>query len=166
MNERLAPLPATRATNAYELMEDVNRIILEEPARMDMRKWISAFRSLTEIEQRNEDVSEGIFPIPEPACGTVACYSGWCAILVGDRTMSTYGEQILAPYKEEPSRVNHALRNTLENAFYGTTFWDKAGRMIRPGTLKYAKMVVARFKAIMDEYETELKSTPITIKRA
>lgn len=53
------PLPTSDATNAYDLLTDIRRLIREEPKRYDQHTWI-------------EHPLKG-----GPSCGTVGCVAGW-----------------------------------------------------------------------------------------
>jgi hypothetical protein len=58
-------MPVSKATNAYELLDDIKALALEEPKRISMDTWRS---------------SEGRLGVPP--CGTVGCIGGWVEALV------------------------------------------------------------------------------------
>lgn len=69
MKAFVAP-PRSAATNAYDLLQDVKKVILEEPLRLDM----------SIVCLRGEGISLDIL---KPACGTVGCLAGWVLVLTG-----------------------------------------------------------------------------------
>lgn len=159
----LAPLPISLATNAYELMEDVNRAILEEPKRLNMSNWVSMFKG--------EDLTKYKYH-ENPACGTVCCYAGWTVALKGlnpseivmGATASDVGHKAVALLG---GRDNEDLAYELDSAFRGTEVlvpeedWDEDGCTYDPGTPAYATAVVARFRVIMDKHEAHLRATAV-----
>jgi hypothetical protein len=112
-----------------------------------------------------------------PSCGTIGCYAGWTAILHGFRpSPSQIFHQI---FFLEPrvaldvltgcANPSDPLRDALSSAFHDTAIVERiqsgktAGRVLklRPGTRRYARAVVKRFQAIMDQYETRLRATTV-----
>lgn len=157
----LAPLPVSHATNAYELMEDVNRTILEDPKRLNMESWVSVFKG--------RDVTRGgIYAIKvyeEPACGTVCCYAGWVATLTGANPLYGLAADRVA-LRTLGGAANGVLRRDLYAAFINTevpVLEDEDGWTLRPGTPSYAAAVIARFQAIMDKHEAHLRATSVRI---
>lgn len=75
MTERNAFLPVSKATNAYELLDEVKALILEEPKRYDQGVWL--------VESEEEAAGHGLLL---PACGTVACVAGWVVLLKASGT--------------------------------------------------------------------------------
>lgn len=76
---RLAPIPRirTKTITAADLLRRIRDIVLEEPKRLDMDRWVTMFRGSTlgAIDDRRVD-KHG------PACGTVGCIAGWGAVLL------------------------------------------------------------------------------------
>ncbi len=64
-----AKLPKSKATNAYDLLEEVRQLILEEPKRYNQE----VFRV---VEPDEYDAPLGL-----PQCGTVGCVAGWVITL-------------------------------------------------------------------------------------
>lgn len=65
-----ALIPVSKATNAYELLDEVKALILEESTRYCQTTWI--------INDPETLMDEGL---ARPRCGTVACVAGWVAQL-------------------------------------------------------------------------------------
>ena len=173
---RMKAIPRPKVKTAYDLMAAVNREILKEPARLDMGGWIKAL---------NEPHLKNILGIRRmPACGTIGCFAGWAALLK-DGPVATGNLRRERPSTGVPERVlellsgpallstvgsstmlfsdrflgpRHGLRHRLFDAFVATDVYDKGGRLLKPGTQIYARAIVRRFKAILDEFETELKA--------
>ena len=72
---RVAPIRRSKATNAYDLLDDVCKVIAEEPKRYDQNRWgVTGWRA------------RRIYPAEElPACGTVGCRAGWIVALTDGR---------------------------------------------------------------------------------
>lgn len=157
----LAPLPISLATNAYELMEDVNRAILEEPKRLNMENWVSMFKG-DELTRQYQ----------EPACGTVCCFAGWVVTLKGrnpaDMIRSARDYDIGFVASRLLSGDNLLLARELDAAFMGVDVYvphedrdSEESCTYFAGTREYAAAVVARFRVIMDKHEAHLKATAV-----
>ena len=174
MLTELAPLPTTSAATAYDLMTDIQKAILEEPARLNMGLWIAAFRRLDPLDSYHLIDSEHA---AEPACGTVACYAGWGGVLTGyitsDYSVSTHVKRLLTGDPSQAGRrVVRVLGKDLERAFNQTDVVREIksgatkGRRIKlkPGTRPYALAIVRRFEAIQAKYEGHLKRVEIPVR--
>jgi len=72
------PVLAPGRYTVLAIIERVLAVIIEEPRRLYMRNWLSwldGIRSEEEVRFPREDAL--------PACGTVACVSGWIGLLTG-----------------------------------------------------------------------------------
>ena len=182
MNNTLTPNQITNyplfpnARNAYELMEAVNKELLAEPARLNMRHWIAAYKNLAEVQ-------EYVLPSPgarrsiahhaaAPQCGTVACYAGWVANLTHrSRVTCSNVEETALRILAGDEYDRSGLRFALHEAFNTTSVFrtiktgKTAGRRVnvKPGTRRYAGLVVQRFKSIMAQFEGELRTRPVTV---
>lgn len=68
-----APLPRSRAKTAYQLLDEVKKVIIEEPKRYDQGDFGVDYRNTWEPGERPD----------LPICGTVACVAGWMVVLRG-----------------------------------------------------------------------------------
>lgn len=152
-----------RITNAYELMEAVNREILADPKRLWMNHWVTKVNN-TFLCVVNE---EGVPRALNPHCGTVACYAGWTCLLQDPTKKEISYNSMNAPYvsgvhgeaaENILSPMDIGLRMALDDLFYSHD------RLHKPGTLPYAQAVVQKAEKIMKDYEKELRSTPVEIK--
>ena len=66
---KTAALPQSKAKTAYELLNEVKRVILADPKRYDQGVFIA------------RKSSDALNVESYPACGTVACVAGWACIL-------------------------------------------------------------------------------------
>lgn len=91
-----AKMPTSRATNAYQLLEDVRQIILAEPKRYNQMTILRRGRGLdwTPIEER-------------PACGTIGCVAGWVTVLNSPRSHNpiTAAQRILGLDEDQLSQL-------------------------------------------------------------
>ena len=69
-----APLPRSKAKNAYELLDEVAKVITEEPKRYDQTTFVGGPR-------RYGNRRDPEFHANKPACGTTGCFAGWISIL-------------------------------------------------------------------------------------
>lgn len=73
----LQPIPLSRARTAYGLLRDVQRVILAEPKRVNMKTYA--------VDPEKEGYSN------RPACGTVGCFAGWVVVLSKGRQVALNG---------------------------------------------------------------------------
>jgi hypothetical protein len=75
----------------YEILEEVKRKILEEPARLDMDEWgVTGLKPGSKWSWRQSEDRR------VPACGTVGCIAGWVGIIVDGKIANGYtAEQLL-----------------------------------------------------------------------
>ncbi len=86
MSKKSVSVPRSTAANAYELLNDVARVITEEPGRVNMKWWAFLFKGRTLSSQAQFLEAEKI-----PQCGTVGCIAGWCCFLTRDTEEYAYG---------------------------------------------------------------------------
>lgn len=126
-------MPKSTATNAYELLDEIKALALEEPKRIDMNNW----------RLSDGDVFPALTRRGYPACGTVGCIGGWVEVLSGCRPNGAEG--ILG--------LSSAQSNEL--------FWDPA--LITHGkshgqTAKHARLTVQHIARFQAKYESQLKA--------
>mgnify|MGYP001604603427 CR=1 FL=1 len=66
-------VPVSKAKNAYELLTEVEKLILDEPLRYDQTSYIARVDGF--------GGALGIDVESTPECGTVGCVAGWVATL-------------------------------------------------------------------------------------
>lgn len=130
-------IPISRATNSYDLLEDLKKTILEEPLRLRMNDWVTALAGWT-----------GILDIPLPECGTVACCSGWLALLRRSRAITQVD---ILGYHHGHDFPESALQAI------SALFYDMVDHLT-PGTLAYAEHITQKITAIQKEHEGDLKA--------
>lgn len=155
MTTPLAPLPKSSATNAYDLLTDVIRVVEEEHRRLYMGNWFSS----------EEELPAGMFL---PACGTVACVGGWIVILtepwlrspddvlqfaLGTSFMLVAREKIIG---DTESLNSDAMRKALTALF--TTFPEIWAKPLTPGTSAYVLAIVDRIRDFQSAFEPELRA--------
>jgi hypothetical protein len=129
-----------RASNAYELLDGIRRLILEEPLRINMNHFYAP------PSQRRA----------EPRCGMVGCIGGWTNILTnpdGDRWSWD---------NSEDARLTLGL--TQSQAY--DLFWDRvliteAGETASGGmaqTFEHAQHVADHIERFQKRYEAQLKA--------
>lgn len=72
MDKRL--VPRSEAETAYELCEDICRIMLRQPARCNMNYYVRV-----DTDKHYDDLPA----LNRPECGVVGCFAGWGAVALG-----------------------------------------------------------------------------------
>ena len=71
------PLPKSKAKNAYDLLKDVRKVILEEPLRYDQtRSLVNKLYSPLQVRF--------------PTCNTIGCRAGWVVVLKRSRPFTIF----------------------------------------------------------------------------
>lgn len=155
-------LPTRRATNSYELLDDVIRAIEEEPKRFNWRDWIILDAKAAVDFQREA-----------PACNTMACVAGWIVI----QSMSDQGRQHMAEIGwsagiagkaigQFPQRTEIAIR--LQTLFYGDgeSILKKVDSCGKVETQEeYAARAVRAIRRFQADFKDELLAHPIQVIR-
>lgn len=153
--------PRSSATNAYDLLADVCRVIREEPRRYYQGSW---------AVRRREDICRLLLdhghadPAP-PMCGTMACRAGWIVQLrdgclpPADSGLDRWSSPI-------EDRAKELLRADYDDdsTFAGDvdSLFDptlSTGGGLRVGTAAYAREGVKGLRAFMAKYKARLKDT-------
>lgn len=139
MAKKKSALPESKATNAYELLDEVRALILAEPKRYDQGRWISKLPD-DKARQRLYDVKSF------PACGTIACVAGWI-VMLKDPTAG-----------DVQDTAEHILNIDSETAF--ELFSSEAVRGAAQ-TLSHATNGAAHIRRFQNKYAAQLKATPV-----
>src|SRR5688572_6346556 len=103
--KNLSLISPSKATNSWDLLEEVIARIREEPKRLAMSNWVSMLNgevvgSFSGELDDEDDVAVMKRKLPQaenpPECGTVCCVSGWIGILRHANGMAG------SPYKNFP----------------------------------------------------------------
>lgn len=147
---RLAPLPKSKATNAYDLLSDVRKAILNEPLRYNQASWLTVAPSAA-AARRND----------MPTCGTVGCVAGWVVALTSDRARlaklaaSDNVGDVAARILGIPIPTGGVV------AAFGSRYWDlfrhNATGDAPPGTWAHAEAGAAHIARFQAAYRTQLK---------
>lgn len=139
------PHPISTAKNSYTLLDDVKKVVLEEPRRV----WMDNWKANIDYVCKMTGAKKG------PACGTIGCISGWVTFLKPDANQSAMsGENVLVPNDGSDERRN--LRDVLHTDLFYDTEVDA-----KYGTKKYATIVAKRITAFQKKWATELKAVTI-----
>ncbi len=151
-------LPKSKATNSYELLDDVCRAIEEEPKRFSWGDWVE------DADRKDPEL--------RPACNTLACVAGWMTLLTGHVTDRGFHVESLAMRMIPPS-----IRGVADDLFMGR--YGKEPRCVvyerdeandyvtRERTLtrlpdetqeEYAAMGIASIREFMADHEEPLKA--------
>lgn len=182
------PLPVSRATNALELLEEVIKLIEEEPLRYNQGDWLQRIRQFY--------LSPGSAPISTPACGTVGCVAGWVVILIQDvpgyaSDAAHFAEGILgitrsqrydlfdgAAVSRQYVRENPEVLGELNNKREYGDDWTMddvndieidigySDNMPPQGTPEYAALGVRHIRRFIDANREQLAAFPITTRKS
>lgn len=170
----LAPLPRSRATTAWGLLQDVKRVMRKEPKRVDMNSYVAQLKNRaylfkpgradtyddpTDLQRQQQRVLAQF-----PACGTTGCFAGWVCVLAGKPEASASADCA-------KSILGRGCQYTLGRApgvpSYSATeeVFDDGGTLPTTavaGTPKYAEAVCARIDRFMAVNEKKLKAKKLT----
>ncbi len=164
---RVVRTPRSKATNSYDLLDDVSAAILAEPARANMYTWLATTREgiLGRFDVIDgSGVTKGVRAPRVPACGTVGCIAGWVTALQRGKSKA---KRLIAAHMRSDGGFSsdaHGLLNPTGNQpMRGDIFdlFSAIGFSSRPGTLKHAKEIVAKIRAFQLKYCATLKTTVI-----
>jgi len=142
------PRPSSAAINAYELIDDVCRAILQEPRRLNMNYWMAL-----EIETGADPTY--FAPSGLPACGTVACVAGWTVLMHPQNRVNPQDWNVAKTAKYILAGEHPTMWSALSNLF------QLSGIGFDPGTIAYAEIVVGELRAFQTEYAEQLRNRRI-----
>lgn len=158
-------IPHSHASNSYELLEDVCRVIVEEPKRFFWGAWFKDLDGDYVREYGPKTWQDRNF---KPACGTVACVSGWIS-LITEPTLKGFDERVAEyNFKWFPA----VLRNDLDLVFYAkyagpgkSLPFAKINQIAGESHADYADRGIAMIRQFMADHEVTLKNHHIEIPR-
>jgi hypothetical protein len=119
--------PTSKATTAYELLDEIAALALEEPKRMAMSEWL--------LNKGDESLPAGF--LGWPSCNTVGCIGGWTNMLVPH----LYVSQVLGLNVDQQSELCYP-----DDLVYADN----------PQTPEHAQAVVEHIHAFQAKYESQL----------
>jgi hypothetical protein len=154
------PRIRTKRITAANLLRRIRALVLEEPARLNMDSYISAFRGR---------IRSSVYDPPHvgdlPACGTVGCIAGWGAMLLRRpdeipraSTAETTMVKLLGHPEDDPWFSSYYTDHDLFSD-YGA---DIDGT--RPGTKAHARAVAQRIDSYLEEHP-DLETRVIDVER-
>lgn len=145
---KLKALPRSKAKTAWGLVQDVKRVMLEEPKRVWMKDY---------IVERNP----ALWP-NAPACGTVGCFAGWCSILSGGKRniFRTYSHalELLGDCDYDTVQTTDDDGYAYKDHVFSAFGPDLEGE---PGTATFARSVVRRIERFQRINEKVLKAKKV-----
>lgn len=165
-----APMPATSATNAYDLLERVAQIVEEQPLRYHQGEWLVNRRYMN---------PENVSSDTTPECGTIGCVAGWIAALTHPNTgllnyegVGNHAAEVLGLTSEKAYRVlfaGDAIKEQYLEEHPEKSDWFGAELdevLPSPGTAEYAKLGANHIRRYMAENKDALRNTPVEPLRA
>lgn len=125
-------IPKSKAKNAFDLLSEVQRLILAEPKRYNQAVWLSHGSPKTDPAY--------------PSCGTIGCVAGWVATLKG--AQSTAAKHTV----ERATEVLGLSKDQVWDLFDGGALDATA----RPGTLTYARAGVRHIRRFQKAHREQL----------
>jgi hypothetical protein len=122
--------PKSKAKTAYELLEEIRALTLEEPRRYNQNQYLSF-----DVDEEHGG----------PACGTVGCRAGWVVALRAKRPRLVTTHWI---YARKVLGLDAAQCNDL----FG---YAAVGGL--PGTREHAELGAAQLTEFMRRHEQQLK---------
>ena len=150
-------LPPFTGETFDDLLADVEQRIREEPARLDMRTWVSAIDGVI-----HQDL---VIPRAMPACGTVCCVGGWMALRSG--RINTFDDSDDCDDWRNLYRALTAERITVGDiagddwhGLFDQAVFDDASRELKIADPCYVPTVLNRLAAFRLKHADSLK-TPL-----
>lgn len=137
-------IPKSKAKTAYGLLSEVRKIILQEPKRYNQEIYIERVAD-GDLDETSPRV---------PACGTIGCVAGWVATLKRGGDFSYTSTPAIA---EQVLGISGIQRFEL---FSGGAVL-KMDRLVKPGTVKYARLGAKHIARFMEKYATQLKAKKV-----
>lgn len=131
--------PRSHATNAYDLLNEVRTLILDEPKRYNQTIY---------LRRRQKPGQKGF-----PGCGTIGCVAGWVYTLKSRKRKSTDTDGVA----DEAAKIL-GISYDQRSLFSGEAANEAAGRHTKPQTRDHAKGGAAHIKAFQDEHEDQLRA--------
>ncbi len=162
---RWAAAPRSKAKNAYDLLDDVCKVILEEPKRYDQGDWIVSIASDYSTPAAAVKCQT---PYPIPACGTIGCVAGWTALLARP-TIAVHVDRLDAQVMGDAVRILGINRGQATRLFDGGAVrnqwrqdFGNNKKFPMTGTMGYAKLGVAHIREFMKDYADQLRAHKVT----
>jgi hypothetical protein len=132
------------ATTAYDLLDDVATVVIEEPRLVDLGDWLRGVRR----------EYTGRYAL----CDTAGCLAGWVVLLTTEREQRQQirRQGLTGPWAWHRLGQNRALQGLFDGEVY-----DDAGQRIPFGHPDYADEVVARIRRYQHDAETSLRATVV-----
>lgn len=157
-----APMPESHATNAYDLLSDVIRVIQEEPKRLLMDDWLVQ-------PDRHYSWTACVAKLGgPPACGTIGCVAGWVVVLAAPdlgslKNMNIDMTAVQILLGEKPWHFSASLESKERyqeiNSLF-STFPDMDPH-VKLGTPEYVAVVVDAITAFQTKHEAFLRTQSI-----
>ena len=128
---------------AYDVLERIKRLFLEEPKRVSMQY---------ELRLRVDDRYQNN-PTSFPRCGAVGCIIGWTGILAG---VAEAADGLLAFRGADAEDYLGITSDQGQELFY-PDWWSSRTAHGGPQTRKYAAAVAKHISDFQAKYETQLK---------
>lgn len=159
-------VPRTKATNAYDVLDDVCAAIIEEPLRYYQNEWL--IRGANKIRGHFRMMLNGAKQAEQPPrCATVGCRAGWICVLTDGRE-GTRSDRIMCRAKEilgldltKDEFSEFYFEKDISDLFEWRSHMDGA----KPGTRAYARAGVREIRAFMKKWKTRLQNTPVTPRK-
>lgn len=142
-------IPKSRAKNSYELLNDVVKVMREEPKRVRFGDWLMTFAG----NKFSKDV---------PACGTIGCIAGWCIAVRAPSANILEEIELQQNSHESPRQIAHRLfpldlKSEVDDLF-GVTIWSTYSNVEgTPGTHEHARSVIRRIRQFQKSHTRALK---------
>lgn len=140
-------LPVSKATNAYELLDEVCEVILEEPKRY-YQGWWRVTPNGKEYVPRTPAIEALVFP----ACDTICCVAGWVCTLKSRITPDLFSSQ---------ARFILGINTDEAWELFRSSAVADIDPAAKPQTLEYAQAGVTHIRRFMAKYELRLKAKAV-----
>lgn len=161
MSERHEDYPLTTAQTSYDLLGEIERLAIEEPARIDM--LVVCYRGKDLLNKIKENLADKFRTgtgkiVKASSCNTVGCIAGWVLVRTGNAPKNYYNGN-------NTDGAEDLLGLTVaqgKELFYPNHLVSIGGSR---QTRAHARAVVAHIRTFKAKYKDQLMAHKIVVNR-
>lgn len=148
--KKLNKIPQSVAKDAYELLGEVKKVIVDEPKRycqdFYLRTLSHDLKFVDNLGRKKQLRAEF------PSCGTIGCVAGWVVTLKQADLSGGISEAAASLLG-----IGISQRSEL---FHGSAIY-KLDKKANPGTVKYARLGARHIERFRQKYKAQLKAKSV-----
>lgn len=155
-------IPLTTARNAYDLLTEIERLAIEEPARINM--GVVCLRGKNLLETISKNLVNGLAPAlgvssvkKASSCNTVGCIAGWTLV----RTGYSHANHYNSGDTERATSILGLTNSQNQELFFPNYLTGATNKQTRD----HAREVVRHIRAFKAKYKDQLLAHPIVLNQ-